>query len=262
VLLVLGAAGGRSFDANVLLSAQEGPADARAVALAAESLRDTATELAGPTQVRADTSDALATDAPLQPVPDLERLRLVPSQTDNGAQAQSTKGKSFLGSIKPLLYARAYAGASTASTGAMGGFGAGVGLCEERHCLFIAAELPMNTGSTQHLDVRYRYPTFLSGFYTRPFTFGRFTPGASFGFLTRLGRFEADMGMPDRTLSTDLGARGTLELAFEVVRGVDLMTEGGLDVTLDRQRMSTGNELRNRGDRFSPWAQGALRYRP
>jgi hypothetical protein len=47
-----------------------------------------------------------------------------------------------------------------------------------------------------------------------------------------------------------------------VVHGVDLMTEGGLDVTLDRQRMSTGSELRNRGDRFSPWAQGALRYRP
>jgi hypothetical protein len=110
--------------------------------------------------------------------------------------------------------------------------------------------------------VRYRYPTFLSGFYSRPFSFGRFTPGASIAFLTRLGHFDADMGMSDRTLSTDLGARGSLELGFEVVRGLDLMTEGGMDVTLDRQQMATNGQLRNRGDRFSPWLQGALRYRP
>src|SRR5262249_4124867 len=129
--------------------------------------------------------------------------------------------------------------------------------------LFVAGELPATTGSTEHLDVRYRYPTFLSGFYTRPFSFGRFTPGASVGFLTRLGHFEADMGMKDTGLDTDLGVRGSLELGFEVVSGVDIMAEGGMDWTLDRNRMSSSEDrLKDRGDRFSPWLQAALRYRP
>jgi hypothetical protein len=265
VVLVLGASGGRSFDATVTLSSPEGAADARAVALAAESLRDTATEMA-----RASDSE-VAPDATAVPVqPDLprttaeqpERAHPTYALVDAAAAGHGSSGDSFLGSIEPLLYLRMYGGASTASTSAMGGVGTGLGLCVRRHCLFVAGEVPVNTGSTEHLDVRYRYPTFLSGFYTRPFSFGRFTPGASVGFLTRLGHFEADMGMNNRTLSTDLGARGGLELAYELVPGLDLMTEGGVDLTLDRHRMSTGVALRDRGDRWSPWLQGALRYRP
>ena len=113
----------------------------------------------------------------------------------------------------------------------------------------------------EHIDVRYRYPTFISGFYARPFSFGAFTPGASVGFLTRLGHFQADMGYKDTGLDTDLGARGSVELAWEMVSGLDLMTEAGVDVTLDRQRLGTAELVRNRGDRWSPWAQLALRYR-
>jgi hypothetical protein len=32
-------------------------------------------------------------------------------------------------------------------------------------------------------------------------------------------------------------------------------------VTLDRQQVGTSAQVRNRGDRWSPWAQLALRYR-
>jgi hypothetical protein len=186
-----------------------------------------------------------------------------PSTKDDGGQPSQAREHDLLGKVEPLVFARMYSGASTASTELMAGIGTGIGVCVRRHCLFIAGELPVNTGSTSHLDVRYRYPTFLSGFYTRPFSFGRFTPGASLGFLTRLGHFEADMGMRDTGLDTDLGARGTLELGFEVASGIDLMTEAGVDLTLDRNRMvSSGDSLRNRGDRLSPWLQAALRYRP
>jgi hypothetical protein len=145
----------------------------------------------------------------------------------------------------------------------MAGIGAGLGLCVQRNCLFLAAEVPANTGATtaEHLDVRYRYTTFVSGFYARPFSFGPLTPGASIGFLTRLGHFRADMGYSDTGLDTDLGARGSLELAWEMVHGLDLMGEGGVDVTLDRQQVGTSAQVRNRGDRWSPWAQLALRYR-
>jgi hypothetical protein len=265
VVLVLGAPGGRSFDATVQLGAQQGASEARAVALAAEALRDAAAEMARSTE----SEVALAA----RPAPEnaerstgprvTERLAPTLAPRDEGAPDQPRKGHDFLGDIEPLIYARVYGGASTASTTPMAGLGTGLGLCMRRHCLFVAAELPTNTGGTEHLDVRYRYPTFLSGFYTRPFSFGRFTPGASIGFLTRLGHFEADMGTKDTGLDTDLGARGSLELAWEVISGLDLMTEGGADLTLDRQRMaSNGDQLRNRGDRLSPWLQAALRYRP
>ena len=130
------------------------------------------------------------------------------------------------------------------------------------HCLFLAGELPLIAPRGDELDVRYRYLTFISGFYSRPFTFGRFTPGASLGFLTRLGHFEADMGFGDSGLDTDLGVRGSLELAFELADGLDLMAEGGVDFTIDRARLVAGDMVVKRGDQWSPWGQGALRYRP
>ena len=134
----------------------------------------------------------------------------------------------------------------------------------QRNCLFLAGELPANTGAAgrRALDVRYRYPTFISGFYARPFSFGAFTPGASIGFLTRLGHFRADMGYSDTGLDTDLGARGSVELAWEMVPGLDLMSEAGVDVTLDRAaRRRRRTRCGTAGDRWSPWAQLALRYR-
>jgi hypothetical protein len=52
-----------------------------------------------------------------------------------------------------------------------------------------------------------------------------------------------------------------LELAWEVVRGLDVMSEAGIDLTLDRRRVGTAEQVRNRGDLWSPWGQLALRYR-
>jgi hypothetical protein len=165
--------------------------------------------------------------------------------------------------IEPLLYARLYSGASTASTVPMAGVGTGMGLCVVRQCLFVAGELPATTGSLAALDVRYRYLTFLSGFYSRPISFGRLTPGISLAFLTRLGHFRADMGYRDTGLDTDLGARGSVELAWEVVPRLDLMSEVGVDLTLDRHHIRTDDGTgAARGDRWSPWLQGALRFRP
>ena len=177
-----------------------------------------------------------------------------------GAARASTD---FLGDVDPLLYVRIYGGASTATESLASGLGAGVGLCVEGHCLFVAGEVPLLTERGEELDVRYRYPTFISGFYSRPVTFAGFTPGASLGFLTRLGHFEADMGgRAGGGLDTDLGARGSMELAYEVVRGLDLMSEGGVDYTIDRNHVQNGERVVARGDRWSPWAQAALRFRP
>lgn len=259
VRVVLGAAGGRSVDTRLSLGADDVGATARALALAVEALRDEAGDLArrlpAPTRPPApppEPAPAVAVPTPARPPHD---DRVV------GGELPASGGD-FLGSVQPLAWARVYGGASTASGTLMTGVGMGLGLCVEGYCMVVAGDLPANDGTARQLDVRYRYPTFSSSFYARPVSFGRLTPGASLGFFTRLGHFEADMGLGDDGLETDLGARGSLEVAYEVLPGFDLMTEAGLDFTIDRHQLSAGFTLRDRGDRWSPWLQTALRYRP
>lgn len=284
VVLVLGAPGGRSFDATVRLTgAISSGSDARAIALAAEALSDAAHDTA---RTPDDVKDDESADNDSEPNPylddsstidasgsdDAEELPAQPPQRADASHATSMHDDGevlpppprtgLLDDVQPLIYARLYGGASTASSGPMLGLGGGLGLCVRRQCLFLAGEVPLDSGASgEHLDVRYRYTTFFSGFYTRPFQWGPLTPGASFGFLTRLGHFQADMGYRDTGLDTDLGARGSLELAWEVVRGLDVMSEAGIDLTLDRRRVGTAEHVRNRGDLWSPWGQLALRYR-
>lgn len=278
VLLVLGASGGRSLDATVQLGAEEPAADARAVALAAEDLRDTAAELArrgGPPAEATPTATSTAPPAeaplpsPYYQHPDPGAAVAPPNATasaqdaiDDGDEISGTSSSSDESptDVDFLLYGRFYGGASTASSAPATGIGTGVGLCVEKHCLVVGAEMPLSFGD-QRLDVRYRYPTFTSGFYTRPFTFGAFTAGATFGFLTRLGHFRADMGLSDEGLDTDLGARGSLELALEAYTNFDLITEWGVDFTIDRHRLAAGDRVVDRGDQWSPWGQFALRAR-
>lgn len=255
VRLVLGGRRGSSLDAVVLLKASGGDASARAIALAAEALRDAAGE-GGPEQ-----DGHAPRDRAVEPADGIAALEASaarePAEEGGGAE------RAVLGThVEPLVYARVYGGASTASSAPMAGLGTGVGLCVLRQCLFLAGEIPATTGNVEQLDVRYRYVTFLSGFYSRPFSFGKLTPGASLGFLTRLGHFRADMGYRDTGLDSDLGARGSLELAFEVMPRLDVMSEVGVDLTLDRHRIRDGLGGVFRGERWSPWVQGAVRFRP
>jgi hypothetical protein len=69
-------------------------------------------------------------------------------------------------------------------------------------------------------------------------------------------------GRKSAGLDNDLGARCSLELSYEIVRGLDLMSEGGVDFTIDRNHVQRGEQVVARGDRWSPWAQAALRFRP
>ena len=277
VVLVIGASAGRSLDATVQLGADEGPEDARAVALAAEDLRDTAVELSrhggsadDGDEAQGESDPAAAQQAAREPLATPQSARrsgepgeLSPLQDDVAGEEPDGSGPDTVevaDGVQFLLYGRLYGGASTASSAPATGLGTGVGLCVTMHCLVVGAELPLSFGG-ERLDVRYRYPTFTSGFYSRPFSFGAFTAGASFGFITRLGHFRADMGLSDDGLDTDLGARGSMELAFEPYPGVDLISEWGLDFTIDRHRLAVGDRVVDRGDQWSPWGQLALRAR-
>jgi hypothetical protein len=263
VLLVLGGPGGRSLDAEVQVGARPDPSYARAVALAAEDLRDTAIELS---RTEGVVEAALAPDAP-GPVgtsPSARPGRPAPngSAVDRAEEfPQGGEGTGlFGGGVEPLIFVRAYGGASTDSEAPASGVGAGLGLCVQRYCLVLGAELPLLLPGDS-LDVRYRYPTFTSGFYSQPLVFEPFALGASLGFLTRVGHFRADMGLRDEGLDTDLGARGSVEFAYNPAAGFDVIAETGADYTIDRHQLPTGERLLRRGDRFSPWGQLALRVR-
>lgn len=272
IVIVLGAAGGLSHDTVVRLGGQSGEhVDARAVALAVEALRDLAMESGTvmPTAIaderagdQVEAANVLA-PAPTEPaIAEQSEVRELPVRgelRDEGGDHRV--GSGFLGEVEPFAYVRAYSGASLASPGPRTGLGTGLGLCVMRQCLVVFGEVPMNIGPTEPVDTRYQYTTFGSGFYSRPFQWGRFSPGASLGFVTRLGYFEQDMGLPGRSLQTDLGARATLELGYEVLTGLDIMAEGGADLILDRLRVHSGDQAATRGDRFTPWMQGSLRYR-
>jgi hypothetical protein len=250
VRVVLGAASGAYFDATVGVSGNGSP-DARALALAVEALRDRA----------AEPSPADEPQAPLDALETPERPHGARTEPRRDVHLHETGGRGLLRGVSPLVYARMYGGASTVSSAPMTGVGVGAGLCVDRQCLVIAGDVPLLVADGEPTDLRYRYVTLSSSFYSRPLSFGDFTPGASLGLVTRIGYFGRDMGIDDDSLDTDLGVRGSLELAWEAATGLDLMTEGGLDLTIDRHELN-GSRMVPRGDRWSPWLQGALRYRP
>lgn len=276
VRLVLGTLGGQSYEAHVRLETLDGNQEARSLALAAETLRDTASEdrrfrltSTPPSRAPNQPEAAKATPDDASPPPDRYPGESAPRPTTSapfidampdGGPTREWAPHDFLDDVEPTLFAQLYGGFSSASTGPQAGVTAGAGMCAVGHCLVLASAFPMTRGAPE--DVRYRYVTFSSTFYSRPLQFGIFTPGVGLGFLTRVGHFEADMGLGDEGLQTDLAARATLEAAFEVAKYVDVLAELGLDLALDRWRVSNGAESALRGDRLTPWLQAGVRMRP
>ena len=163
--------------------------------------------------------------------------------------------------VKPRLYLSVYGGASSESRALRTGVGTGGGLCVRGQCLLLGLEYPLPIGMEAGADdVRYRYPTFSCTFFSQPFVLGPFTPAVSVGILSRVGNFDRDMGRKDYMpgLDTDLGFRGTVEGAFEVVESIDVVAQAGFDYALDRWQYSD----EGRGSRVAPWLQAGIRVRP
>lgn len=166
--------------------------------------------------------------------------------------------------VDPMLFISVYGGASSESTALRTGVGMGGGLCVQGQCLRLGVEYPLPISlEAGGGDVRYRYTTFSCAFYSRPLHFGRFTPAASIGLVSRIGHFERDMGIAGSSgLDTDLGLRGTLEGAYAILDSLDVVAEGGIDYALDRWTTGHGEMQLHRGERTSPWLQAAIRIRP
>lgn len=261
IVLVAGSEGGISLETVVPFDA-DGSVDTRAVALAVEVLGDSAAdEVAALARRRAEAALAAPSAAGTTAAKASQRstrtlrVRLPPPITD----VAPYRSPAFLDDIAPYAFVRSYAGASSSSGSLEAGLAAGAGLCAARQCLIAISEIPVTSASTE--DLRYRYVTFSAVFYSRPVTLGDFTPAISLGFLSRIGRFGADMGLPDEGLDTDLGARGALELAYTPLNHLDLVVEGGVDLALDRLRRGSGDVSIPRGQRLSPWLQFSVRLR-
>lgn len=274
VRLVLGARDGLFTEALVRVRSISGMEEARAVAMAAEALQD---------ELRAAVASGQGPDPerslqPLTPAPTPGSRDVAPTEPTPEPAVTPTAhpdgllvdtvpeldtrpiGEGFLGEIELSGYGQIYAGASSFSRVLQMGAAVGGGLCAVRHCLLLNAELPLTEGAPH--DLRYRYLTFSSMFVSRPWTVDGFTPGAALGLLTRLGRFEADVGFGDSGLQTDLAARAVLEAGYAVGKHVDVVAEAGVDLALDRLRLSDGNTDLRRGDRWIPWVQAGLRMHP
>jgi hypothetical protein len=259
VHLVLGAAFGAYFEASLPLGKTASEPDVRSLALAVEALRDRVLEAAD----RANEP---------QPAPQLtaaDKTRsdrsVAGSQRDHGSTPSRPNGSEPVREVKPMFFVRAYSGASNASSGPRMGVGTGGGMCVQGYCLVIGFESPLpNVLEASAMDVRYRYPTITSSFYSRPWQFGIFAPAASIGFLSRVGYFRRDMGISENAggLDTDLGVRAALEGSFALGGAFELTSELGIDYALDRWQLGSGETVMRRGDRATLWAQGGIRLRP
>jgi hypothetical protein len=278
IRLVMGAAMGGSLEATLALT-PDGDVDTRALALAIEALLDRAVEsreqlelidalslqpmaAADSELLDADVSEAQLVWAPAPPL--VLKAPLASGQRDDGIAGLRYESNDSPPRVKPMLFARVYGGASPESNALRTGVGGGGGLCASGHCLVLSVEYPLPIAlEAGGRDVRYRYPTIACSFYSRPVRIGRFTPGIGVGLLSRIGHFERDMGIADYRpgLETDLGVRGTLEGAFEIVSAVDLVAEAGMDYALDRWQLGHGNSVTYRGPRISPWLQAGIRIR-
>lgn len=289
IRLVLGAAFGTYFEASVPYTPPAREPDVRSLALAVEALRDRAMEarersaLVDPGQPE-DAESRLVRASRVVSAPALgESLTSAPPVDSSEAMAPPAAGSGGWGlrdddaelplpprdgapqQVEPIVYVRAYGGASVDSGALQVGVATGGGLCVLGNCLLLGFESPLPFGpEARAIDVRYRYFTVLASFYSRPWQFGRFAPAASLGFISRIGHFRRDMGMAGSAragLETDLGLRGTLEGSLHLFAAVELTAELGLDYALDRWRLDSAGQVAYRGERAAFWAQGGIRVR-
>lgn len=277
IRLVLGAAFGAFFEASVPLTKPASEPDVRSLALAVEALRDRvfeAVERTNQAQAQAEAQAQRAQTPSASPPPPQPRAAAADPQPtaatagpprDMGATPYPLAEGEQAREVKPMFFVRMYTGASNESNGLHMGIATGGGVCVLGHCLVLSIESPLPyVLVAAPTDVRYRYPTVTTSFYSRPWQFGVFAPAASIGFLSRVGYFNADMGVNKRApgLESDLGIRGTLEASFEIYGALELTCEVGFDYALDRWQLGSGADVAQRGTRATGWGQMGLRVRP
>jgi hypothetical protein len=246
LVIVLGGDHGISYATELDLPARATAAAARAVALAVESLRDASLD-APPPAVEGGSRPARRWVYSWRFVGDLFPERSIEPIA------------------RPTLYLRILVGVSPIHGTFLFGPGAGLGLCVTGHCMVLEGDLPLfpERRRTGDLTTRYRSVNFSVRFQYRPFEFGPFVPGITAGFMTRIGTATIEE-LDTSTVATNLGVRGTLELAYRFARRFELVLEAGLDVAISRAEFvrELSDEPLFLEDRYTPWGVLSTRLRP
>ncbi len=248
VSLVLGGLGGASFSTEVELRRPSGEPAVRAIALAVESLEDTAQE-------------AAARGTPAIPGGEERVDRIVP--TLRGSLFAPRRPIAPI--AKPTMYLRMLLGFSPVRGTPLIGPGVGLGLCVTSHCVVIVADLPLLAERRQapHGEwVRYRSVDAGVVAQLRPFHFGPFTPGLTFGLVSRIGNAALEATGRDDRFVTNLAVRSTLEIAWRFAPRFELALEGGVDLAVSRASYIRYHDSVFLEDRWTPWIVTSIRLRP
>jgi hypothetical protein len=259
---------------TVRLDGPLGPAAARAVALAIESLGDTlpASRDGGSPSSRDPSSSARGDD------PNRPRAAAQPDET--GASSSRPANAGFRGALpdlphwtpepralaKPTIYFRLLLGVSPLRRTLLLGPGAGFGLCgvEGTFCVVLDGDLsliPLERVGQSGVIARYRFFNGALRAQYRPFSWGDWALGATLGLLTRVGRARV-VDTDESATVTGFGGRGTLELSYRFAPPFEMLFEAGADLAVSRARFIRYRDSIFLEDRWTPWLMVGIRMRP
>ncbi len=242
IRVVFGGEEGISYGTTVFLQSVSGDAAVRAIALAIEALRDAASD--GPPPESAEEGSPWVTRYTLiTPIPRPRRVEPI---------------------AKPTIFLRLLFGYSPTRERVLIGPGAGLGLCVGPHCVVLEGDLPLVPDEATANDgaiITYRPVNVSIRGQFRPNWSDTWIPGASIGFVTRIGNATIEGTDTSQTVS-NLGIRGTLELAWRFLPRFEWVIEGGVDVAISRAQFVRFGEVVALEDFWTPWFVTSLRLRP
>jgi len=242
LLIVYGGDEGISYSTTVFLPSLRGDEAVRAIALSIEALQDAARD--GPPPESEDPGSAWITRYTLiTPIPRPEPTEAI---------------------AKPTIYLRLLLGYSPTREKALIGPGVGLGLCVGPHCVVLEGDLPLIPDEATANDgaiITYRPVNISVRGQFRPTWSDTWIPGASIGFVTRIGNASIEGTDVSQTVS-NLGVRATLELAWRFVDRFEWVIEAGVDVAISRAQFVRYGEVVALEDFWTPWVVTSLRLRP
>ncbi len=242
IRVVFGGEEGISYGTTVFLTRLSGDAAERAIALAIEALEDAARD--GPPPDTAEHGSAWVTRYTLiTPLPRPEPVEAI---------------------AKPTIFLRLLLGYSPTRGQVLIGPGAGLGLCVGPHCVVLEGDLPLVPSETTANDgatVSYRPVNVSVRGQFRPKWSDTWIPGISIGFVTRIGNASIVDTDISQTVS-NLGIRGTVELAWRFIPRFEFVVEAGMDVAISRAQFVRYGEVVALEDFWTPWFVTSFRLRP
>lgn len=257
VLVVLGGPQGLVYQSRVDLPSSRDAA-VRAVGLTVEALRDAAIE--GPPPRDEGEGPGAAPG---------ERVSFVYLEPEGGLFGVRRRIEPI---ARPTIYLRLLLGFSTARDTALIGPGVGVGLCIEMSCLVLEGDLPLlpeeRVDPADLRIIRYRPISLGMRLQIRPWRWGDFMPGLTFGVLTRFGNAWVDStcahpcdDSEEKTVNS-FGLRGTVELAWIFAEPFEAVLEGGVDFVASPARFARNGNVVLLEDIVTVWGMISMRLRP